>query len=335
MDASNAEKTVLLIHPGSLGDILLALPAVRAVREKFPRHVLTLLAAAEPARLLQACGEVDAVYPLEGPLLAGLLEDTGEVAPVLADRLRRCELAVCWLEGRDGALQRGLKRVGVKQACVGSPHGSGCRAVHQSDRFLELLPFKSDSGPVGRPLRLPVLVRQAGRQELERRGASSRPVVMLHPGSGSRHKCAPPDIFASLVRGANTAGATPLLIGGPADDEAVARVSEALHEGVNVVQGLPLMTMAGLLAAADLYVGNDSGLTHLAAAFAVPTIALFGPTKVDRWAPRGPKVTVLSGAACRCESWERVRACSEKVCFQIEAKEVMNEMSRMLGPCGR
>jgi heptosyltransferase III len=54
-----------------------------------------------------------------------------------------------------------------------------------------------------------------------------------------------------------------------------------------------LFDLARWLAGAALYIGNDSGITHLAAAVGIPVIALFGPTSPDIWAPRGPNVTVL------------------------------------------
>jgi ADP-heptose:LPS heptosyltransferase len=80
--------------------------------------------------------------------------------------------------------------------------------------------------------------------------------------------------------------------------------------------------MAGVIAHANTFVGHDSGLTHLAAALHVPTIALFGPTDPRRWAPRGPHVKVVSGASCRCHGWEAVRACVEKTCLQITPEQI-------------
>jgi ADP-heptose:LPS heptosyltransferase len=91
-----------------------------------------------------------------------------------------------------------------------------------------------------------------------------------------------------------------------------------------------LLSVAGVTAHASLFVGHDSGLTHLAARLHVPTLALFGPTDPRRWAPRGPHVTVLAGTACRCEGWDEIRACREKSCLQISAETILGTCERML-----
>jgi len=79
-----------------------------------------------------------------------------------------------------------------------------------------------------------------------------------------------------------------------------------------VLKGLDIMTVAGVLAHADLFVGQDSGITHLAGLMGLRTIVFFGPTDPVRWAPRGTHVTVLQGSPCRCQSWDEVSRCREK-----------------------
>jgi len=58
---------------------------------------------------------------------------------------------------------------------------------------------------------------------------------------------------------------------------------------------LPLRTLAGVLARCSVYVGNDSGVSHLAAAVGAPTVAIFGPTDPRVWGPRGPRVQTVGG----------------------------------------
>jgi ADP-heptose:LPS heptosyltransferase len=73
--------------------------------------------------------------------------------------------------------------------------------------------------------------------------------------------------------------------------------------------------LAGVLAHARLFVGHDSGVTHLAAALHVPTVALFGPTDPVQWAPRGPHVFVVRGNLCTCRGSEQIRHCLERPCL--------------------
>jgi ADP-heptose:LPS heptosyltransferase len=122
------------------------------------------------------------------------------------------------------------------------------------------------------------------------------PLVALHPGSGSVAKCWPPSSFAALAAALHRMGATPLLIAGPADAVAVAAATRALPADTPappVAGDLALGTLAALLVRCAAFVGNDSGVSHLAAMLGVPALALFGPTNPAVWAPLGPHVRVL------------------------------------------
>jgi ADP-heptose:LPS heptosyltransferase len=115
--------------------------------------------------------------------------------------------------------------------------------------------------------------------------------LALHPGAGSPAKAWPPDRFAALAR-QHAAGRPWLLVAGPADAEATADL--ATLAGVVVARGLPLRVLGAALSRAGLFVGNDSGVTHLAAAAGAPTLALFGPTDPTTWSPVGPTVRTLA-----------------------------------------
>jgi ADP-heptose:LPS heptosyltransferase len=116
-----------------------------------------------------------------------------------------------------------------------------------------------------------------------------------------------------------------MLVGGPADNEQLAEVEGFCSGGPPVFQDLDLLSLGGLLAQADLFIGHDSGVTHLAAALHVPTIAIFGPTDCNRWAPTGSHVTVLTGAPCPCreQGWPVVQRCRDKPCLQISAERLI------------
>jgi heptosyltransferase III len=108
----------------------------------------------------------------------------------------------------------------------------------------------------------------------------TRDAVVMHPFSGSKSKNWPLDRFREV------AGQMPCAV------EWVAGPEQQLEGALRFES---LRDLAGHIAGARLYIGNDSGITHLAAAVAVPTLALFGPTDPDIWAPRGENVTVLRG----------------------------------------
>jgi ADP-heptose:LPS heptosyltransferase len=115
--------------------------------------------------------------------------------------------------------------------------------------------------------------------------------LAVHPGAGSPAKAWPAERFAALVR-RHAAGHRWLLVAGPADGDA----ADALLSlpGAVVARELPLRVLAAVLSRAGLFVGNDSGVSHLAAAAGAPTLALFGPTDPAQWSPVGPHVETVS-----------------------------------------
>ena len=120
-------------------------------------------------------------------------------------------------------------------------------------------------------------------QALARLGLGDTRVVLLFPGSGSRHKNWPAENFAALA----SALAPPLralVVLGPAEG-AIEPLFVA--RGIAGLRDQPLGTIAGLARLAAGFVGNDSGVSHLAAAAGAPGVSIFGPTDPDRWRPLG------------------------------------------------
>ena len=118
-------------------------------------------------------------------------------------------------------------------------------------------------------------------------------VIIIHPGSGSPAKNWLAEKFAVLAKKIrNKTSFEPIVIGGEADDGAI-KSMRSLLPGLHFIVNTPLMDVASILSVAGGYVGNDSGITHLAAVLGIPVVALFGPTDPAIWAPRGKKVTII------------------------------------------
>lgn len=313
-----ARRTIVMIHPGGLGDVLLAVPAMVRLRTRFPNHCLALCAEIQVAKLLLACRVIDEWASVQGEacadLFAGGDSATGQVRTWLED----CDLAIGWMQDLDGTLNETLKAVGAKKVVVGSPFSTGILATHQSDRFLESIDEapSDDEGDLLLAVTEPLL--HLGQVCLETAGLSSRqPLAVIHPGSGSAHKCVASEILSNVVAAVQISGATPVVLEGPADHAPVDRLLQLCGNPPIVLKGLDVVTIAGLLAQAQLFVGQDSGITHLAGLMGVCTVALFGPTDPARWAPRGAHVTVVRGAPCLCQSWDHVSRCENRPCLQI------------------
>jgi ADP-heptose:LPS heptosyltransferase len=152
------------------------------------------------------------------------------------------------------------------------------------------------STPIGGEplLAWPEALQAQGRHWLKELGLTGD-IVSLHPGSGSVLKNWPVEQFALLADGVRRSmSARPLFILGEADAVA-ARALPRLAPAVPALINRTLKEVASVIAVSRGCVGNDSGITHLAAALGVPVVALFCPTDAAMWGPRGAKVVILQG----------------------------------------
>jgi heptosyltransferase III len=241
---------VLVLRPGALGDTLLALPALRALRRAF--SPIRLAAHSATARLLARLGEVDCGLAFDDPSLAWVFRESVGDEPVVA-----------WMNADiTGALLVAPSRPADTTHCA---------------RYLleSLEPLGIDLTWDARPLR----VTPIGSDE-----------VLIHPGSGSASKNWPPERIAAVVRGLDL---RVRLIVGEADLEASVEVERLVGRPLQRLQQPPLEELASRLAGCRAYLGNDSGVSHLAGLCGARALVLFGPTSPDVWRPLGPDVHVL------------------------------------------
>ena len=264
--------------------MLLLRSAVAALRAA--GHGVSVLApsAAGAALVGPGAGEVDAALPWEAAAVASLLSLEGPIAPEIAHALSRFQAVVAY--SGNATLAHALKTTGAEViAHPPLPPEAGPHAGRWLAQAVAVLG--------GDPATIPPLMKATAEEEQRAAAWLDRlpaPFLAVHPGSGSSRKNWPPERFASVVE-AVAGGGSWLLIEGPADAEA-ARTLRGL-EGAVHAQDLPARELGAVLAKAGLYVGNDSGVSHLAAAWGAPTLALFGPTDPGQWRPVGPLVTAL------------------------------------------
>lgn len=317
----NEESNLLIIHPGAMGDVLLSIPAIRALRQAAPSMKVGLLANGQIAELLVACGEIHQFFSLDRSGFSCLLSgQTNGISPALRAFMEKGISVVGWMKDDDGKIAAQFKGMGIHNCVVCSPHSSEVQGTHQSIRFLHGTGFDRMSPLESWELQLPQATQKQGKELLHTKLLKQEgPPVCIHPGSGSPHKCFRPSLFAELVKDLQKQGAFPVLLQGPADAKQVMAVRDACANPPPIIHDVSIPQLAGILSAMNLFVGHDSGATHLAAALSVKTIALFGPTDPQQWAPLGPKVHVLSGPTCHCKEWDQVRSCQEKSCLGINS----------------
>ncbi len=270
----------LVVRAGALGDLVLLRRAVHALRAA--GYGVDLLAP--PAgRALVGPGAVDALLPWDAPETTQFLAGE-ETAGPLAEALRRADVVVAFTRSAAvaDALRARCRRVLVHDPAppAGGPHASEWLAKALAPLDL------TAPGP------LPDLAFRPEERSAADAFAERLPegFLALHPGSGSPTKNWPADRFAALAQRLSPERPW-LLVLGPAET-APARLPHAV-----VARDLPLRVLGALLSRAGLFVGNDSGVAHLAAACGAPTLALFGPTDPALWSPVGRAVRCLKSNA--------------------------------------
>ena len=276
----------LAIHPGALGDVRLAIPALRALRST--SGPVTLAAQGHIAALVATLGEADNAVDFERLRLDALFSDDGRAELPSAERV------VSWFGARDADFTRRLQ--------AQAPGAVVAPAVARGLAWEHLL--RTSGVPDGdwrAPARVAPPLLAAGRAAL--RGAGwdgTRPVVVVQPGAGSVRKCWPADGFAAVLGDlAGDLGVTVVLHEGPADAAAVDALAARVPDVVRL-RNPPLPALAGVLRLAALYLGNDSGVSHLAASIGAQAVVLFAAENLG-WRPWAPVPDVLTVTVTRVE----------------------------------
>jgi ADP-heptose:LPS heptosyltransferase len=291
------KRTVVIVHPGALGDVLLAVPALRQLRAQHPQHQLVLCAKDSVARLLLECKVIDAWASVEGGAWADVYDPDAPLTGELKNWLSCCDRAIAWIQDEKGNLAAALRKAGARRTIVSSPFAMGVKATHQSDRFCEIAQVSPASLVSFKPLQLSGEIRSLGSVCLGDAGMRvDQSLVAIHPGSGSPQKSVGVTTMARMIAKIQGEGVIPIVIEGPADRQAVLNLLGEIPSPLTALQALDLRTLAGVLSHVRLFVGHDSGVTHLAALLGVPTVVIFGPTDPERWAPLGKHVTVIKWA---------------------------------------
>lgn len=307
-------STIIAWHVGALGDLVLAIPALRMLRRVTGgRARVELLAVPRRGELLVAGGAAHAAHDGTRADLAPLFAAGGRAPAWLA---RLCESAKVVLFFRDaGALAAKFAR-----AIAVAPRPFETATTHCADWLLDGIARALSVEPpppeaaVRRPrLRVSALARERARARLA--SAGIRPgtkVLAIHPGSGGAAKSWPPERFLEVARRARRElGLEPLAILGPVEHDSAhgARALAALRE-LPRLDDLALPELAAVLSLAAVFLGNDSGPAHVAAAAGAPTVAIFGPASFPAiFAPRArsPHVPVATIVTPALEALEPAR----------------------------
>ena len=276
-------EQITLIRSGAIGDFVLTLPAVNALRMAYPRSSLRLVGNPTMMRL----APVNSLFDINSADIAGLYNPAGPVPERTRAFFSNVDLVLAYAVDPEKNLQSRLTELVKGRAIVHDPRPKG--GIHIIEHLLaplrRLCIATSDPNP---RIRLHQDELAHADDTLQKHRLPS-PLVAIHPGSGGRGKCWLLSSFLKLAHRLRIRGAGVVALCGPVERD----IFDGLQGRLPCLTPPDLRRLAGLLHRADLFIGNDSGPGHVAAAVGTPTLTLFGPTDAGTWAPRHPLARVL------------------------------------------
>ena len=328
-------RPILIIHQGALGDLMLSLPALYSLRLFFDKVPWTVAGNPATLELLHTRFYAGEMISSTGREWSGLYMDGGTIPEAFRLTLSSFQKVFIFSKDSSQIFINGLKRAGLK-AIFHLPSFPDER----SGQTIEVLQ-KNCLSRWGIPWVERDQVLFPSREDLSRareklfhlglNPEGGDRLWAIHPGSGSPHKNWPINRFlevADKLSGGNKI--KPLFLLGPVEKEIqppMVRLIKSL--GVPLLTDLALPELSGILYTCAGLLGNDSGVSHLAAALGKPAVVLFGPTDPLLWRPKGKRVKILSPSpACAPCPQVEMRGCDEKSCLDsITVREVLAAIS--------
>jgi len=277
-------RRILIARGGALGDFILTLPAIHALRHALPDAEINVLANKAIAPLPLEIGEINVVGALDDPGLAPVFTRGGELSQKWREYLNQHDLVISYLHDPEKVFETNLRNLGIDHVVSGpskitaaGPHA----AIQLAQPVRQLGIAIADLAP-----RLQI-------DDRARQKPDASPMIALHPSSGSSRKNWPIKNWIALIAYLIDRNLPVTIIGGEADRgqmvELQGRFKNAL---IAFAIDRPFRDLARLLAS-SIFVGHDTGVSHLAAATGGASLVLFGPTDPEIWAPRNENARVL------------------------------------------
>ncbi len=293
---------ILFIRGGALGDFIVTLPTLRLLRERWPEAHIEVLGHPRLSEIALNRYYLNAIRSVNHGPLSAFFTPRAVLDPSWMDYIGSFDLVLSYFYDPDGLFLVNLQRCKPGRILTYSPvvpEDFGRPAARHFAGMVEPLGLALGDDAASDLFPSPDDV-DAARAFLTGLKPGTR-LVAIHPGSGGESKNWPWESWAELGR--RLSAAAPdlafLVVEGEADAEPVQFLLEAWKELPHLrARWLPLPIVAALLRETALFLGHDSGITHLAAASRrdLPIVALFGPTDPVVWAPPRSGVRVLTGA---------------------------------------
>jgi ADP-heptose:LPS heptosyltransferase len=276
-----ANSRLLIIHQGALGDVVLIFPVIIALRKKFSR--IDILCQGQLGKLAARLELVDKGYPLEAAYFATLFSD--QIDSKIRNLLSNCAKILVFSFSSD--LENAINQITDSPCLRITPRPPARDNIHVVQFLIQNL---MDGGLI-EAADSNEAVSNRQRKQTRRAGRSiDTSKIIIHPGSGSIRKRWPMTNFLDLADRLEKRGLQPQFVCGPAEPELI---EEIRNQDRQIHSFSELTDLVDWLESAGGYIGNDSGVSHLAAFLGLASVVIFGPADPERWKPLGPRVQIV------------------------------------------
>jgi len=279
-----AALELFVVHQGALGDFVAIFPALLRLKRYYNR--IEVLCQNQLGILAKELSIVDRYHPQEGALAASLF--AVQIEPKMVDLLK--SFAAIVLFSNSSQLERTIRRVTGKPCYRIPPKPPAQKPIHVTEFALNKL---VKQGLLSKADLNPLSINDRHPGEDENHQTRNVKKILLHPGSGSRRKRWPMALFIKIESMLKSNTLEPEFIVGPAEQDLVKTLLNPQHPERTVHELIEIVDLLALLKSAGGDIGNDSGVSHLAAFLGLPTAVIFGPADPRRWQPLGRAVEVV------------------------------------------
>lgn len=294
-------QTILLIRFGGLGDLLAAFPSIYLLRKTIPQCSITLICREEYGVVLNKTHLVDEVLSVGDPYLAPLFRSHPYADEAFIRWQDKFSLILGWMQGKKSAMMEENLRSSGRRKCRFFVFEPDMQQPISQFFFQKTGEFLSDerksipSFSECTALPLDLNQKRSGLRLLgEKEVKEGDEIVIIHPGSGSERKCWPVENFFKIMDRFSQRRMRGVLVTGEAEQRIERELErEEFPRNWLWLKNAALLKLAGLLSCSSYYLGNDSGVTHLASACGTKGLALFRKDLEPIWRPYG-NISVLA-----------------------------------------
>lgn len=316
-------ENILVIHQGSLGDVILSFPALKSLRRE-RNASLAVLCKNEVGKVAHKLDVVDAYFPVESARFSRLFSK----APGKEMKAFINHYDIIVVVSFSDGIKDNVSKNHKGHTCRINPRPPAEEETHIAADIVEQMKAQ---GLLRNSVDVADALRSIEVETIDKiTPARDSDLFLIHPGAGSRRKRWPLDRFIEVAAAVDSREVAFLI--GPAEMDLAPVVKKRAKREFKVHEIHDLFSVIDLMKASRCFIGNDSGLAHLAGYMGIPLVAIFGPASPIRWHPLGSRTKVVRGDVHCAPCFETAETnCKNPQCLNAVSVDMVLEAVQSLG----